>query len=408
MVIDEANPSELPLVGTRVLDLTRYVAGSYATMVLAALGADVIKIEDVHSGDPYREQGTARIRDASLLFVGLNVGKRSVSVDLKSDEGRTVVDRLLGNSDFLVENSRPGSLAKFDLDYHSVRARFPRVIYVSISGYGVAGPEAATGGFDLILQAESGIMSVTGEAEGPPTKVGTPFLDIGAGLSAVTGALAALQTRHRTGRGSHVTSSLLSFGLATFTSIVPSASAVGDYPTRLGSHSPTFAPYGAFRTSDGYVVLAGAGNERLWRELCDCLELSGLPDDARFATNADRVANREELTRLLESTLMRQTTSHWMNVLGERGVPVANVRALDEVESWDQVADMRLLETLESQDGEHYLAVNPSFTVNGALRYRRPAPLLGQHTAEVLREARLTDTEIADLIAMGAVKGEMA
>lgn len=393
----------LPLTGLRVVDLTRYVAGSYATMILAALGADVIKVEDTRGGDPYRAQGTARIKDASVLFVGLNVGKRSVSIDLATPAGRGILDRLLDSSDFLVENSRPGSLVKFGLDFDSVHERFPRVIYVSISGYGINGPESATGGFDLILQAQSGIMSVTGEPGRAPTKVGTPFLDIGAGLSAVTGALAALQTRHRTGEGSHVTSSLLAFGMATFTSVVPSAIADQDYPTRLGSHSPTFAPYGAFRTADGHVILAGAGNERLWIGLCQSLGLDELPNDPRFATNADRVANREVLTQLLEKVLVTRSTGDWIEILASQGIPVAAVRDLQDVIAWDQVAAMNFLESLTSNDGETYTVVDPPFTVDGALRYRKPAPRLGQHTAEVLKHLNLTEPEIADLVAAGAV-----
>jgi crotonobetainyl-CoA:carnitine CoA-transferase CaiB-like acyl-CoA transferase len=403
MVMPLADPRELPLSGMRVVDLTRYVAGSYATMMLAALGADVIKVEDTRGGDPYRNQGTAKIHDASVLFIGLNVGKRSVCIDLGTSQGQEILDLLLTSSDFLVENSRTGSLAKFGLDFPNVHAKFPRVIYVSISGYGGTGPESTTGGFDLILQAESGIMSVTGEPEGAPTKVGTPFLDIGAGLSAVTGALAALQTRHRTGQGGHVTASLLGFGMAAFTSIVPSAIADQVFPTRLGSHSPTFAPYGAFRTGDGHVILAGAGNERLWVGLCENLGLKDLPDDPRFATNADRVSNSAELTQVLEDVLSTRPTAHWIEILSEQGIPVAKVRNLQDVLTWEQVAAMNFLESLSSDRGETYTVVDPPFTVDGALRYRKPAPSLGQHTAEVLEQLNMSGSEIAELVSAGVI-----
>lgn len=403
MVMPVADPQDLPLFGMRVVDLTRYVAGSYATMVLAALGADVIKVEDTRGGDPYRQQGTAKVHDASVLFVGLNVGKRSVCIDLGTTKGQEILDLLLDSSDFLVENSRTGSLEKFGLDFHSVHSRFPHVIYVSISGYGVSGPESTTGGFDLILQAESGIMSVTGESARAPIKVGTPFLDIGAGLSAVTGALAALQTQHRTGQGVHVTSSLLGFGMATFTSIAPSAIATQDFPSRLGSHSPTFAPYGAFQTADGHVILAGAGNERLWIGLCESLGLNDLPDDARFATNADRVSNSAELTQVLEEVLTTQPTAHWIEILNEQRIPVASVRNLQDVLAWEQIAAMNFLESLSSDSGETYTVVDPPFTVDGALKYRKPAPSLGQHTAEVLEELNISKSEIADLVSAGVV-----
>lgn len=403
MVIPVADLQDLPLFGVRVVDLTRYVAGSYATMIFAALGADVIKVEDTRGGDPYRQQGIAEIHDASLLFMGLNVGKRSVCIDLGTTEGQRILDLLLDSSDFLVENSRTGSLKKFGLDFHSVHSRFPHVIYVSISGYGISGPESTTGGFDLILQAESGIMSVTGESARAPIKVGTPFLDIGAGLSAVTGALAALQTQQRTGQGVHVTSSLLGFGMATFTSIVPSVIATQDFPNRLGSHSPVFAPYGAFQTADGHVTLAGAGNERLWIGLCESLGLSDLPDDARFATNADRVANSAALTQVLEDVLTTQPTAHWIKILTEQRIPVASVRNLKDVLSWEQIAAMNFLESLTSDSGQVYTVVDPPFTVDGALKYRKPAPGLGQHTAEVLEELKISKSEIAELVSAGIV-----
>ncbi len=403
---DLEEATDLPLEGLKVFDLTRYVAGSYATMLLAALGAEVVKIEDTRTGDPYRTQGTARTSDASLLFVGLNAGKRSLCVDLGTQRGQEIAGGLLKHSDFLVENSRPGSLAKFGLDFPSVHDRFPRVIYVSISGYGVSGPQSSTGGFDLVLQAESGVMSVTGEPGSSPTKVGTPFLDIGAGLAAVTGALAALQVRHRTGLGSLASSSLLGFGMATFTSIVPSAIASDSYPARLGSHSPMFSPYGAFRTADGHVILAGAGNERLWIRLCETLGLRELLGDARFLSNADRVLNRNALTSLLEQVLVTRPTSHWLERLESEGIPAAQVRRLEDVLSWEQVKAMDFLEQLSSDAGDNYTVVGPPFTVDGLLRYRKPAPRLGQHTTEVLRQINLSDSEIASLVSAGVVRTE--
>jgi len=406
MVSPTTPPGELPLSGLRVLDVTRYVAGSYTTMLLAALGADVIKVEDVREGDPYRAQGTARVDGDSALFLGLNTGKRSLSIDLARPETREILDGLLAQSDFLVENARPGSLAKFNLDYESVHSRFPRVIYVSISGYGAVGPQSTKGGFDLILQAESGVMSVTGEPDGPPTKVGTPLLDIGAGVSAVTAALAALYQRERTGQGCHVSSSLLQFALATFASTVTTSLASGDFPTRLGSHSPTFAPYGAFQTADDYIVLAGAGNDRLWVKLCEALNRADVLDDPRFSSNADRVRHRQALTELLEDSLVAQSASHWISLFEREGIPVARVRSLQEVLEWDQVVAMGLLEEISPEGREPYTVVDPPFTVNGSLNYRIPAPRLGEHTREVLRELQIARDHVDALAQAGVVRVE--
>jgi crotonobetainyl-CoA:carnitine CoA-transferase CaiB-like acyl-CoA transferase len=404
MVSPTKPPGDLPLRGLRVLDVTRYVAGSYTTMLLAALGADVIKVEDVREGDPYRVQGTARVNGDSALFLGLNAGKRSLSIDLARSESREILDRLLAQSDFLVENARPGSLAKFSLDYESVHSRFPRVIYVSISGYGAVGPQSTKGGFDLILQAESGVMSVTGELDGPPTKVGTPLLDIGAGVSAVTAALAALYQRERTSQGCHVSSSLLQFALATFASTVTTSLASGDFPTRLGSHSPTFAPYGAFQTADDYIVLAGAGNDRLWVKLCEAIDRADVLDDPRFASNADRVRHRQALTKLLEDSLFTQSASHWISLFEQEGIPVARVRSLEEVLAWDQVVAIGLLEEFSPEGREPYTVVDPPFTINGPLHYRIPAPRLGEHTQEVLHELQIARDQVDALTRAGVVR----
>lgn len=404
MVSPTTPPGDLPLSGLRVLDVTRYVAGSYTTMLLAALGADVIKVEDVREGDPYRVQGTARVNGDSALFLGLNAGKRSLSIDLARPESREILDRLLAQSDFLVENARPGSLRKFNLDYESVHTRFPHIVYVSISGYGAVGPQSTKGGFDLILQAESGVMSVTGEPDGPPTKVGTPLLDIGAGVSAVTAALAALYQRERTGQGCHVSSSLLQFALATFASTVTTSLASGDFPTRLGSHSPTFAPYGAFHTADDYIVLAGAGNDRLWVKLCEALNRADVLEDPRFASNADRVRHRQVLTELLEDSLGTQSASHWISLFEREGIPVARVRSLQDVLAWDQIVAMGLLEEISPKGGEPYTVVDPPFTINGPLHYPIPAPRLGEHTQEVLHELQIPRDQVDALTQAGVVR----
>jgi crotonobetainyl-CoA:carnitine CoA-transferase CaiB-like acyl-CoA transferase len=391
-----------PLTGHRVVDLTRFVSGAFATMTLSALGADVIKIEGLPHGDPYRAQGTSFVDGRSSLFLGLNTGKRSVALDLRSPVGRSLVDRLLSSADILVENGRPGALTGSGLDYESVHARHPGVVYGSISGYGPVGPDAGSGGFDVILQAESGIMSVTGTEASGPVKVGVPLLDVGAGVSCVAGILAALVERQRTGLGRHVSSSLLEFAMAGFVGSVTSHFHNGASPGLLGSHSPTFAPYGAFRCSDDHLVIAGSGAERLWGVLCGVLGRPRLLTDARFVTNADRVRHRDELTRELESVLVTRPAAEWASRLRREGVPVGSVRTLADVLTSPQVGALDLIRS-QQVHGTCYSTVGPPLQIDGPLPYPRPAPDLGEHTQEVLETLGLSRQQISDLHDEGQV-----
>ena len=404
MVVGAADPPQdaSPLAGVLVVDLTRYVAGSYTSMLLAALGAVVIKVEDPVRGDPYRGQGTVTLGGESALFLGLNNGKRSLAINLKDAEGQRIIERLLDHADVLIENSRPGSLDALGLSYPQVHERFPAVVYVSISGYGSAGSRADKGGFDLTLQAASGIMSVTGTADGGPTKVGVPVMDIGSALCACVGVVSALLQRTHTGQGTWVRTSLFEFGLATMSSIVSTISATGEIPVRLGSHSPTFAPYGAFRTATDYVALAGAGNENLWRKLCESLGLPTLPDDPRFATNADRVAHRDELTNLLEAALSARPADEWVDILDRNGVPAETVASIPDVLASPDTAALTLLQTL-TVDGQEYVSVAPPFSVGERPTYSSPAPHLGEHTRAILADLGFDAGAIDDLVARGVV-----
>ncbi len=318
-------PAGKPLAGVRVLDLTRFVSGAYCTMVLDALGADVIKVEGLPGGDPYRAQGAVRVGSLSGLFASLNTGKRSIAVDLTAPDGTELVRTLARRSDVFVENARPGSLERAGLGPDRLHALNPRLVYASISGFGQTGPDAARGGFDLILQAASGIMAVTGNETGGPVKVGAPVLDIGSGMSAATAIIAALFARTADGLGRTVSSSLLEFALGCFTSYAADMLETGTSPGLLGNDSPQFAPYGVFRCRDGSLALAGAGSETLWVKLCGVL---GRPDwaaDPRFATNADRLAHRAELTAQIEQILTRDSAAHWQQVLDEAGIPASPV-----------------------------------------------------------------------------------
>ncbi len=399
MVTGAAPMGAAPLAGLRVLDLTRFVSGSQATMALAALGAEVIKLEVPPGGDPYRVQGTERSGGESVLFMSLNAGKRSVALDFRSPLAAPALERLLAASDFLVENARPGSLEHHGLGWEQVHARHPRIVYGSISGYGDVGPEAARGGFDLILQAESGLMSVTGSPESGPVKVGAPVLDVGAGLSCALGLLAAHIERERTGVGRLVSSSLLEFALTSLGTLAASMFASGEVPGLLGTHSPTFAPYGGFRTADGWIVLAGAGSEDLWIRCCRVLGLDRLPDDPRFADNAARVQSRDELTALFEEVLRTEPTAHWLELLRAEGVPASEVRDIGQVFSAPQPEALGAVQTLRHDSAGDVRVVGIPVRIDRApLAYPSPPPTLGADTRTVLIQAGLSDAEIDRLV----------
>jgi crotonobetainyl-CoA:carnitine CoA-transferase CaiB-like acyl-CoA transferase len=386
------------LADLRVLDLTRFVAGAQATALLASLGAEVIKVE-IPPGDPYRGQGIGQADELPVVFSSLNAGKRSLALDFRERPGRAAMDRLLATCDVLMENSRPGSLARYGLDWNSVHDRFPALIYGSISGYGDIGPAAGKGGFDLILQAESGIMSVTGTPESGPVKVGAPLLDVGAGLSCALGVLAACIERHRTGTGRLVSSSLLEFALTGLATIAAGTLATGIVPGLLGTHSPNFAPYGGFRTADGWLVLAGAGTEDLWRRACAAMGADQLIDDARFIDNARRLTNRDALTKEIETVLATAPTEHWLAEFERAGVPAAQVRDLAQTLDSAQVAALGAVQEVASSSDSGYRLVGPPLRIDlSQLRYQTAAPALGADTRAVLAEAGLTDAEIAELV----------
>ena len=389
------------LSGLRVLDLTRFVAGSQATMLLAAMGADVVKVE-VPPGDPYRWQGTEVVNGESALFLALNSGKRSVAVDFRRPAGRAALEPVLAGADILVENSRPGSLARYKLDWESVHARHPALVYGSISGYGDVGPDAGKGGFDLVLQAESGIMSVTGTPESGPVKVGIPVLDVGAGLSCALGLLGALIERQRTGTGRLVSASLLEFALTSLGTLAAATMVSGAVPGPLGTHSPTFAPYGGFRTADGSLVLAGAGSEDLWARACRALGLEQLLADERFADNARRVEHREALTGEIEKGLAVRTTKHWLASLAAAGVPAAEVQDLGPVLARPQLAALGSVQELTHPAAGRYQLISPPLRIDHqTLRYPAPAPVLGADTRSILAGAGLGQEVIDSLVSEG-------
>ena len=366
-----------PLEGVKVVDVTQYVAGPYCTQILADLGATVLKVERP-GGDVYRRQGPVFIEGESVSFLALNRGKRSVVLDLTDELDRSRLVELLRDADVLVENSRPGMLARFGLDYESLANDFPRLVYCSISAFGPEGPLARDGGYDLTIQALSGLMMMTGHASQPPAKVPIAALDFGSALYAVVGILAALTQRASTGRGQRVETSILGCSLAWLSMHVLTYLTDGQEPRRLGTRSPFFAPYEAYRTKDGYLVVVGTGGADAWGDLCRTLELERLKDDPRFATNADRVRNAEELKDELEEVFVRDTNDTWCARLGEAGIPCAPVQTLAEALESEQVKALGLLGELEHPTAGRIPTIAlPLRMSEGRVTAVEPPPVLG-------------------------------
>jgi crotonobetainyl-CoA:carnitine CoA-transferase CaiB-like acyl-CoA transferase len=367
-----------PLAGVRVLDLTQYVAGPYCTQVLADLGATVLKVERP-GGDVYRRQGPVFREGESASFLALNRGKRSIVLDLGDEEDRAQLERLLGEADVLVENLRPGTLERVGLGYADVERRHPRLIYCSISGFGQEGPLAREGGYDLTIQALSGLMAMTGHPGGPPAKIPIAALDFGSALYAVTGILAALWQRQATGRGQWVTTSILETGLAWLSMHITTVLLGGEEPRPLGTRSPFFAPYEAYRTADGHLVVVGTGGRAAWERLCGALGLEELVDDPRFAENSDRVAHAEELREALEGVLATRPTRHWQERLAAAGIVHAPVQHLRDVLRSEQVAALGAIGSLEHpRAGEVPIVRLPLTFSRARATATAPPPELGQ------------------------------
>jgi crotonobetainyl-CoA:carnitine CoA-transferase CaiB-like acyl-CoA transferase len=393
-----------PLAGVRVVDLAQFVAGSYCTMLLGDLGADVLKVEIPGAGDPYRRQGPEFVGGEATLFLALNRNKRGVTIDWKQPAGLDALLRLIAGADIFVENARPGSLAKYGLDYAALSEGNPRLIYGSISGYGQTGPYAGRGGFDLILQGEGGLMAITGERAGPPVKVGAPVLDVGAALSCVAGMLAALHRRDATGTGGYVESSLLDFSLAALCTVAQSYFASGVEPERMGSASPMFAPYQAFNAGDGYITVAGAGNESLWQRACQAMGRADLIDDPRFRTNADRVQHQDELVAIIETTLATRPRGHWQQAFEAAGVPAGPINGLADLFADPHLRERGAVLTIHHPSAGELPAVSAPVRMDGSTAYsNQPPPRLGEHTEDALRDAGLSAAEIAALREQGVL-----
>ena len=378
------------LDGLRVLDLTQVMAGPFCTMLLADLGADVIKIENPEAGDQTRRSwGYSVHGEDSRAFLALNRNKRSVCLDLKSAEDLASFHRLVLSADIVVENFRPGVTKRLGVDYETLAALNPRLIYASVSGFGQTGPYADRPGYDLIAQAMSGVMSITGTPGGEPVKCGVPVGDLGAGMFCAFGIVAAVHARERDGQGQYVETSLFESALAMSVWESTEYWATGDVPQPLGSANRMSAPYQALRTKDGHLTL-GANNERLWQRLCAALEVTRLQTDPRFVTNTDRMAHRDELAAELEETLATATTDEWVALLLEAGVPAGPIRDYRQVLDSDPHVQARgmVQEIDHPVEGRVRVLGSPVRMSRTPARLRRHPPLLGEHTEEVLMEGK--------------------
>lgn len=389
------------LHGITVLDLTRVLSGPYCTMMLGDMGARVIKVEQPGTGDDTRGWGPPFMNGESAYFLSINRNKESVTLDFKQPAGRAILDRLLAKADVLVENFRPGTLAKLGLDYHTLAPQYPRLVYCAISGFGQTGPRQREAGYDAVLQAEGGLMSITGSADGPPFRLGVAIADIATGMFAAQGITAALFSRERSGRGQQVDVAMLDSVVALLTYQASIYFANDAPPQRLGNRHPTIAPYETFTASDGAFVVA-VGNDDQWRRFCG---VAALEPHGRFATNRLRVLNYADLKPLLDDTFRTRSRADWIARLTEAGVPCGSVRDLHDVFSDPQVAARSMVVELEHASiGLLRLLGTPMKFSDTPGSIRTPPPRLGEHTDSVLaRDLNLSPRETAALRVQGVI-----
>ncbi len=391
------------LDGYRVLDLSRILSGPYCTMVLADFGADVIKIERPGEGDDTRQWGPPFVADESAYYLSINRNKRSITVDLGHEAGREIVYALARVCDVAIENFRPGTADRIGVGYERLRQENPRLVYCSISGFGQEGPYRDRPGYDALAQAMSGMMAITGEPEGVPTKHGMSIADIGAGMWAALAIVSALLARERIGEGQYLDISLLDAQLSWLTYTAGSFFATDENPARYGSAHPSIVPYQPFATADGFLMLA-VGNDRLWQQFCDAAGIPELAVQPGFATSAERVINRETVIGRVAEIMAGRTTAEWMRLLEAAGIPAGPINSVAQALTDPHVNARDMVVTLDHPTaGAVTMTGNPAkFSVTPG-EMRSAPPLLGQHTDEVLRSLGYTERRIAEMREQGVV-----
>ena len=391
-----------PLSGIRVLDLSRVLAGPYCTMVLGDLGADVIKVEPPE-GDETRGWGPPFAEGESAYYLCVNRNKRDIVINLKTEEGRAILPELMKQSDVLVENFRPGTLARFGLDYESARSLNPRLVYCSITGFGQTGPMRDRPGYDFMIQALGGLMSITGEPEGEPMKTGVAVVDLFAGQNAVIAILAALQAREKTGEGQFLDISLFDSQLGWLANVASNFLISGKQPKRYGNAHANIVPYQSFQADDGWFAIA-VGNDKQFERLCAVIGQPELFSDVRFTTNSARVLNREELISLLKSIFAKRSVSEWLIILEQAEIPCGPINNFEQVFSMPQVEAREMLVLMQHPTiGELPLVGSPLKMSETPVEYRLSPPLMGEHTQDVLLSFGYTEEQIRNLKSRGVV-----
>lgn len=373
-----------PLEGIRILDLTRVLSGPYCTMLLGDLGAEVIKVERPGEGDDTRAFATPFQGDQAAYFLSINRNKKSITLDMKSERGKEILWRLVDLSDVLVENFRPGAMERLGFSYEAVRARRPRMIYCSISGFGDTGPQKDRAGYDVIVQGEAGIMDLTGPRDGPPHKVGTSIADLVSGLTAAQGILAALYAAKIDGRGQRVHVSMYEAVAALLTFNASIYFATGNAPRRRGNEHATIVPYETFEASDGWINL-GVANDDIWRRFCAAAGRVELATDRRFASAPDRVRNRDALVPLIKVVIKQRSRDEWLKLLDEGGVPCGAIRTVAEVCESEVLRARGMIAEMPHASAGNVKGIKSAIHLSQTIldTYAAP-PKLGEHTSEVL------------------------
>ena len=396
--------AQTPLTGTRVLDVTTSIAGPYCAQILAALGADVVKVERPDTGDDGRAWGPPFWNGEGTMFLSANAGKRSLALSLRDPRGREALLRLVDGADVFLQSLRPGLADELGLGPEALRERNPSLVYCSVGAYGHVGPLKEEPGYDALMQAAGGLISMTGEPDHPGVRVGSSLIDQGTGTWAALGILAALLERDRTGAGSVVDVSLYETALGYIGYHLAGYLADGTVPHGQGTRFPMVAPYQVFPTRDGELMIAG-GNDRLFASICSVVGLPALVDDPRFRSNRDRVRNRDELCAILEKPLRERDSADWQERLSEAGVPAAAVADVADVVHAPQTEALGILQPVPHPTIPHLKLTALPVSFDGERAFHRSAPpAVGEHSSEILREAGYEAEEIAALAAEGVIR----